>query len=120
MTESYHEPVFAVLLLLASGLALTAQMLGVLLDPTPAIAVSGVLVGLGVAFLIPAGKRAIGAIIGLLSVGLAGVVIPRLIAEFTNIGDEMTVALLLSGFVLLLTLAVLRLAVFERHSPQPS
>lgn len=120
MTEGYYEPIFAVLLLLASGLALTAHTLGVLLDPTPAIAVSGVLVGLGAAFLVPEGKRAIGAIIGLLSVGLAGVVIPRLIGEFTNIGDEMTVTLLLSGLVLLLTFAVLRLVVFEPRSPQPS
>lgn len=120
MTEQHQEPIFAAILLLASGLALATYMLGVLLDPTLAVAVSIVLVALGAAFFIPDGQRFIGAIIGFLSVALAGIVIPRAIAEFTTVADQMAVTLAASGLVLLLAIGVLRLAVFGRQTPRAS
>ena len=120
MQDNVQEPIFAVLLIFASGLALTAYMLGVLLDPVSAVVISIVLVGIGVAFFIPDGEQAMAAIISLLAVSLAGVGIPRLVAEFTTVRDEMGVTLALSGLVLLLTIAFLRLTVFGRRTQQPS
>lgn len=116
MPSKFQEPIFVVLLLIASGGALAAYMLGVFLDPGPSIAVSVVLISIGVAFFVPEEERVISAVLGLLAVGIAGVGIPRLVVEFLSVQDEMGVTLALSGIVLLLTIIALRLTVFR---PQP-
>ena len=116
MRDTYQEPAFAVVLIASAGFAVTTYMLGVLFDPVPAIAVSFAVVGIGAVLFLPRGERALGSIIGLLSVGLAGVVSPRLVTEFTSVTNEMALSLFVSGLVLLLTLAVLRVTVFSRAS----
>lgn len=120
MPSKFQEPIFAVILLISSGIALAAYMLGVLLDFGPSIMVSFVLVGIGVAFFVPEGERAISAVLGLLAVGIAGVGLPRIVTEFTPAHDEMGVTLALSGIVLLLTIIALRLTVFRQRPLQPS
>lgn len=116
MIDDVHEPLFAVLLVLAAGLALVTYMLGVLIEPVIAIVLSGVLVVLGATVLIPEDQRMIGAVMGLLAVGLAGVAVPRLVAGVPAIRNEMAVTMALSGLVLLLTIALFRVTVFSRQT----
>jgi hypothetical protein len=120
MPSRSKEPIFALILILASGIALSSYMLGVVLDPLPAIVLSGVLVVIGVAVAVPEGDRAIGSIIALLAVGVAGVGVPRLVAESVTPRDEMGMTLALSGIVLLLTIVALRLTVFSPKSRHPA
>lgn len=120
MRSTLQESIFAAILVVASAVSLVTYMLGVLLDPSLGIVISLVMVGIGVASVVPPEQRPIGAIMGLLAVVLAGVVIPRLIARATSVRDELTATLALSGLVLLLTVALLRLTVFDRAAPQPA
>lgn len=120
MPSRFQEPVFAVILLISTGIALAAHMLGVLLDLVPSILISIALVGIGVAFFIPAGEREINAILGTLVVCIAGFGLPRLVAEVTTTRDEVRVILALGGIVLLLTIIALRLTDFRRRPLHPS
>lgn len=115
MVEIYRELGFDVLLATASGIALSAYMLGVLLGPLPAAAASFVLVIGGVMVLVPPRARATAAAIGCVAVGLAGIVVPRAVDSFLVIpvSDELTVTLIGSGSILLLTFALLRLTAFD-------
>lgn len=112
MRTAYQETVFAVLLVVAAGLALGTYMLGVLLDARWAAGGSLVLVAVGVTVLVPAGHRLIGASIGMFAVLLAGVFIPRVIAGFTAVPNEMPITLAVSGFVLVVAVIALRFAVY--------
>lgn len=114
MVDAYRELGFDVLLVMASGIALAAYMLGVLLDPLPAAAVGLVLVTGGVMTLVPRQARATAAVIGYVAVGLAGIVVPRAVSSFLMfpVTNELTVTLVGSGLVLLLTFALLRLTAF--------
>lgn len=120
MRSTLQESIFAAILVVASAVSIVTYMLGVVLDPSLGIVISLVMVGIGVASVVPPEQRPIGAIMGLLAVVLAGVVIPRLIARATSVRDELTATLALSGLVLLLTVALLRLTVFDRAAPQPA
>lgn len=116
MIDDVHEPLFAVLLVLAAGLALVTYMLGVLIEPIIASVLSGVLVVLGATVLLPEGQRMIGAVMGLIAVSLAGVAVPRLVAGVPAIRNEMVVTLTLSGLVLFSTIALFRMTVFSRRT----
>lgn len=118
MPQTTNELVFDLLLVTATGIAFTTYMLGVLLDPTAGIAVSLVLVSIGVLTVVPREKRAVAATSGLLGVVIAGVVAPRFVTRFTGVPDELTLSLLLSGVVLLLTVGLLHLTTFSRTAPQ--
>ncbi|WP_232700851.1 hypothetical protein [Halobacterium wangiae] len=122
MVDAYRELGFDVLLATASGFALTAYMLGVLLDPLPAAAVSFILVIGGVMTLVPPQARATAVAIGCVAVGLAGVVIPRTVNSFlpVPVGNELLITLTGSGLVLLLTFALLRLTVFDNTDRTPA
>lgn len=120
MRDAVREPAFAALLVAAAGFGVTTYMLGVLLDPVPAIVVSLGVVGIGGVLLLPDDERGLGSIIGLLSVGLAGVIAPRLVTELTSGINKMVLTLFLSGLVLLLAFAVLRTTVFSRDRPGTS
>lgn len=115
MVEVYRELGFDVLLATASGIALAAYMLGVLLNPLPAAVVGSIFVLGGVVTLVPRQARATATAIGFASVGLAGIVIPRAVDSFLvlPISNELLVSLVGSGLVLLLTFALLRLTVFH-------
>lgn len=114
MVDVYRELGFDMLLAAASGIALAAYMLGVLLDPLPAAAVSFVLVIGGVMTLVPPQARATAVAIGCVAVGLAGIVVPRAVNSFLSfpVTNELMVALIGSGLILLLTFALLRLTAF--------
>lgn len=116
MGDVIRELGFDMLLALASGIALAAYMLGVLLDPAPAAVVAFILVIAGVMILVPPESRATAAAIGGIAVGLAGIVVPRAVDSFLVIPltNELMVSLIGSGLVLLLTFALLRLTAFDR------
>lgn len=116
MGDIIRELGFDMLLALASGIALAAYMLGVLLDPVPAAAVGFILVIAGVMTLVPPEARATAAAIGGIAVGLAGIVVPRAVDSFLVIPltNELMASLIGSGLVLLLTFALLRLTAFDR------
>lgn len=118
MVEPYRELGFDILLALASGIALAAYMLGVLLDPLPAAIVGFFLVMVGVITLVPHQARATAAAIGFVAVGLAGIVIPRAINAFLEFpaANELMVTLIGSSLVLLLTFALLRLTAFHNQN----
>jgi hypothetical protein len=120
MRTAYQESAFAGLLVVAAGLALGTYMLGVLLDPRWAAGGSLVLVAVGVTVFVPAGLRLIGASIGIFAVLLAGVFIPRIIAGFTTIPNEMPVTLAVSGFVLVVAVIALRFAVYNHAATHTS
>lgn len=115
MTETYAELGFDALLAVATGIALAAYMLGVVLDPIPAAAVGLVLVVGGVIALVPPETRAPAAAIGLTAVGVAGIVVPRAVTSIVAVptGNELTITLVGSGLVLLLTFALVRMTAFD-------
>lgn len=115
MGDAIRELGFDMLLALASGIALMAYMLGVLLDPTQAAAVCFLLVIVGVMTLVEPESRATAAVIGCVAVGLAGIVVPRAVDSFLVIPltNELMGTLIGSGLILLLTFALLRLTAFD-------
>lgn len=118
MYERYAEPIFDVLIALATAIAFTAYMLGVFLDPTPAVLIGLVLVILGATVLIPRERRMMAGLIGAIAVVVGGVVVPRLIVNFTGIADELPLTIALSGVVLLLSFATLRVTTFSQRTTQ--
>ena len=121
IVKMYRELGFDTLLAIASGLALAAYMLGVILDPIPAAVVSFILVVVGVMTLVPRQARATAAALGVVAVGLAGIVIPRAVTSVITLPtrNELTVTLVGSGLVLLFTFALLRLTAFHDQSGNP-
>ena len=115
MGDAYRELGFDMLLATASGIALAAYMLGVLLDPWPAAAVGFILVMAGVMTLVPPQARATATAIGCVAVGLAGIVMPRAVDSFLvlPVTNELMATLIGSGLILLLTFALLRLTAFD-------
>lgn len=97
-------------------------MLGVLLDPLPAVVAGLILVGVGVMTLVPLQARVPAAAIGFVAVGLAGIVIPRIIDSFieTPATNELMLALIVSGVVLLLSFTLLRLTAFQTQNGNPT
>lgn len=122
MAERYRELGFDTLLALVSGATLAAYMLGIVLDPIPAVAVGSILVVGGVLALVPSHARATATVIGLVTVGLAGAVIPRAVSSIIAppAANELAIALAGSGLVLLLTFALLRLTVFDEQHQTPA
>ncbi|WP_276253206.1 hypothetical protein [Halomontanus rarus] len=122
MVEIYRELGFDALLAIASGLALAAYMLGVLLDPLPAVVVGFIFVGVGVMTLVPCQARAPAAALGSVAVGLAGIAIPRAVTSFieTPASNELMLALIGGGLVLLLTFTLLRLTAFQTQNGNPT
>lgn len=118
MVDVYRELGFDILLVAASGIALAAYMLGVLLDPLPAAVIGFILVMGGVMTLVPRQARATATAISCVAVGLAGIVIPRAVTSFLTFptGNELKVTLFGSGLVLLLTIALLRLTAFHNRN----
>lgn len=121
MSQTYRELGFDALLVIGSGIALSAYMLGIILDPIPAAAVGIILVVLGVLTLVPPEARVPAALLGLLAVGLAGIVVPRVVETIGSvpIANELVVSLLASGLILLLTFALLRLTAFQKQTRDP-
>lgn len=115
MVDVYRELGFDMLLALASGVALAAYMLGVLLDPWPAAAVGFILMMGGVVTQVPRQGRATATAIGCVAVGLAGIVMPRAVDSFLvlPVTNELMVTLIGSGLILLLTFALLRITAFD-------
>lgn len=122
MVEIYRELGFDALLAIISGLVLAAYMLGVLLDPVPAVVAGVILVGVGVLTLVPRQARILAAALGIVAVGLAGIVIPRVIDSFieTPATNELMLALVISGVVLLFTFMLLRLTAFQTQNGNPT
>jgi hypothetical protein len=119
MNRTLRELGFDTLLVVTSGIALAAYMLGVLLNPMPAAVVGLVLVVVGVATLAPRRARATAGALGVVAFGLAGVVVPRAV-DSLGIGDELAITLAGSGLVLLLAFALLRLTAFRGGSGSPA
>lgn len=116
MHEKYAEPAFDVLIALATAIAFTAYMLGLLLDPTPAVIIGLALVILGATVLIPREGRMMAGIIGLIAVVVGGAVVPRFMVNFTGIADELPLTVAISGLILLLTFATLRITTFSQRT----
>jgi hypothetical protein len=117
MDRTYAELGFDALLALASGTALAAYMLGVVLDPASAAAVAFALVAAGVLGLVPRDGRAAAAAIGLTAVGVAGIALPRAVTSLRGVPGENVLAVTLtgSGLVLLLAFALVRATAFRRR-----
>jgi hypothetical protein len=120
MDERYAEPVFDVVIALATSLAFTAYMLGLVLDPTPAVIIGLGLVILGATVLIPQEGRMMAGIIGSIAVVVGGAVIPQFMVNFTGFADELSLTVALSGLVLLLTFVTLRITTFSQRTAQPA
>jgi hypothetical protein len=116
MDERYAEPLFDVLVVFATGIAIAAYMLGVLLDPLPAVVVAGGLVVLGAAVLVPDRGRVLAGLVGAVAVVLGGVVVPRAVVSVVEAGDEMALTLVASAVVLVVAFAVLRVTAFGRRA----
>lgn len=119
MDRQYTELGFDVLIAIAAGIGIVTYMLGILLDPLPALGGSIALVLGGVVTLVPRDERATAGVIGLTAVGLAGIVIPRAVTSLGDgpvpIGDELSITLAFSGFTLLITYGLLRMTAFRRR-----
>ncbi|MFD1514107.1 hypothetical protein [Halomarina rubra] len=123
MNRTSSELVYDLLLVLASGLGVVTYMLAILMSPALGAGASLILVVLGLFTLVPAGKRVPAGMIGITAVALAGIVIPRAVSRVDSavfpLGNEMTTTLLVSGIVLLVTFALVRVTAFQpepRHS----
>lgn len=77
MYKRYTERAFDTLVALATGVAVTAYMLGVLLDPIPAVLIGLALVVLGTIALIPRERRLMTGIIGASAMIGGGVASPE-------------------------------------------
>ena len=119
MNQTLRELGFDTLLVVTSGIALAAYMLGVLLNPMSAAAVGFVLVVAGVVTLAPRRARVTAGALGIVAFGLAGVVVPRAV-DSLGIGDELAITLAGSGLVLLFAFALLRLTAFRDGSGRPA
>lgn len=115
MDRTIREAIFDGLVIAAAGIAFVTYVLGVFLDPGPAIVVGLALVGLGLATVVPREKLAVTAVSGVLAVLLAGVVVPRFVERFTVVSHQLALSLLLSGVILLLTVAILHMTTFGRR-----
>jgi len=113
MVKRFAEPAFDVLISFAIALAFMNNMLGLFVDPSAAVIISLVLV-IGATVLIPREKRIIAGIIGSIAVVVGGVVIPRFIV-FTGVADEFVLIIALTGLVLLLLFAALRITIFRQR-----
>lgn len=112
MNGTTAELVFDLLLVAAAGLAFAAYMFGVVLDPLPAVVAGLALLGVGL-LAVPREGRAVAAAVGGLAVALAGAVVPRVVVR-SRVADELGVALLAGGLVLLLAVALLHATTFDR------
>lgn len=121
MEETYREFGFDTLLVIASGIALVAYMLGVILDPMSAAVVGLILVFVGVITLVPEQARATAAAIGFVAVGLAGIVVPRAVNSVITLpaDNELMITIVGSSLVLLLAFALLRLTAFQYRDDEP-
>lgn len=117
MVQTVNELVFDLLLVAAAGIAFTTYMLGVLLNPMFGVAAGIVLLGIGLLTVVPREKWVVAAISGLIGVLLAGVVIPRFVTQFTSVANELSTSLLVSGLILLLTIALLHATTFTQSAP---
>ena len=118
MYEKYAEPAFDVLIVFATAIAFTAYMLGILLDPTPAVIIGLALVVLGATVLIPRERRMMAGLIGGIAVVVGGVAVPRFFVDFTGFANELSLSVALSGLVLLLSFATLRITTFSQRTTQ--
>lgn len=118
MNRTLKEVIFDGLVITAAGLAFVTYMLGVFLDPGPAIVVGLALVGIGLATVVPREKLGVTAVSGVLAVLLAGVVVPRAVEAVTVVSGQLTLSLLISGVILLLTVAILHMTTFGRQPGQ--
>ncbi|WP_074854626.1 hypothetical protein [Natrinema salifodinae] len=108
MRNTVQEIEFNIVVTVASSLALIIYMLMGVSDPLPAIVLGGVLIGT-VIFVpreawLPSGVLGVGAVI------IAGVLVPRIVVEFTTVSNEMSITVLLSAVILLSTFAALHLS----------
>lgn len=115
MDRTINEIIFDGLVFAAAGIAFVTYMLGVFIDPGPAILVGLALVGVGLATVVPREKLAVTAASGVLAVLLAGVVVPRFVETFTVVSNQLTLSLILSGVILLVTVAILHMTTFGRR-----
>lgn len=118
MQYAVQEIGFDLVITVASGLSLAAYMLGVLLDPLPAAALSVVMIIAGSVVILPRRVWSIACVLGITTVILAGVVVPRLVAEFTTINDVMPLTVGLSAIVLFSTFVAVHLTAFQPRPPR--
>lgn len=119
MNRTYAEPAFDVLIAIATAFALSTYLLGLFIDPTPAIFISMGVIILGTFLFAPPHQRVIAGSSGLFAVILAGVAIPRYVVTLTGIPDELPLTLALSVVVLVLTFVALRITTFHQRNAQP-
>jgi hypothetical protein len=118
MVKRFAEPAFDVLISFSTALAFTNNMLGLFVDPSAAVIISLVLV-IGATVLIPREKRIMAGIIGSIAVVVGGLVIPKFIV-FTGIADEFSLLIALSGLILLLSFAALRITILRQSTTEPA
>jgi len=108
MQNLFREAGFDTVVVVATGFALVSYMLGLFLDPIPAVGVGVLLVAAGTVAFVPRVAWLPAGVSGLVALLIAGVLIPRYVVEFTTISQKMTVTLGLGALVLLSAFAVVR------------
>lgn len=117
MIKRNAEVAFDALLTLSVGVGVVTHMLGLLVRPVLAVGFGIGLVVLGARLLVPHEEHRIAGFVGTLTVLLAGVAVPRTVASVTWPIDELAATVALSGLLLVVTFAVLRITVFDRARP---
>lgn len=110
MRNTVQEIEFNIVVTVASSLALIIYMLMGVSDPLPAIVLGGVLVLIGTVIFVPREAWLPSGVLGVGAVIIAGVLVPRIVVEFTTVSNEMSITVLLSAVILLSTFAALHLS----------
>lgn len=118
MKNVVQEIGFDMVVTVASGLALVAYMLGLFLDPLPAVVLGGILIIVGTVMFVPRNAWSSASVLGVGAVILAGTLVPRFVVEFTTVNDEMPLTVGLSAVVLFGTFVALHLAAFQPRTPR--
>lgn len=119
MKPRYREFSFIALLTVASLLSITALLEHLSLGQPTAVGIGIVLVFVGIYFIVPRAERRQAGLLAIIYGGLAGVVIPWAVTSIDTlpIGNESMTTFVLSGIVLVLLFAHLRVTAFR---PQDS
>lgn len=118
MDPRYAEPAFDLLVTLATGLVTVSFLLGLFLEPRPALLLGGLVVAAGTVLLVPSGARLPAGALGLGTVLVGGGGVPVVVARAARPGLVPELVTIAVAVVLLGTFTVLHLTTFH-PAPRP-
>ncbi|WP_227357316.1 hypothetical protein [Haladaptatus salinisoli] len=119
MQNTAREIGFDTVIATATGLALVTYMLRLVLDPLLAVALGSVFIVGGTLVFIPKHARALAGMSGLVTLIVAGALIPRFVMGFTTVKNPMATTLGLGVIVLLFTFVIVHITAFRPRVRQP-